>query len=177
MPNAYTFAPSTKTITVFYSIEENGIPIPVQPPTLRINLSNDTISEAGIMVPLGEQHTYTFLDVTKNIIATQDLMDALFASNFYVNIFLPYSLGTFTTPVEDSVLFMFSSFILPYEILYRELKQNPKYADQILAVYDKNHNVMLRKFKEVIRILLVIPGLVFTPIILIMIWPALHRMS
>lgn len=177
MPNTYTFAPTTKTITVIYSIEENGVPIPVQPPALRINLSNDTISDADIMVPLNEQHTYTLLDVTKNIIATQELMDALLSSNFYLNVFLPYSLGTFTTPVEDSVLLMFSSFILPYEILYRELKQNPNYADQILAAYDKNHSVFIRKFKEFIRLILIIPGLICTPIILILILPALHRMS
>ena len=177
MVTAYTFVPSTKIITVVYSYEENGVSIPSEQPQLRINLSNDTISEAEKMVPLSEQHVFTILDVTKNIVATQELMDALLASNFYVNVFLPYSLGTFNTPVEDSVLFMFSSFILPYEILYREMKRNPDYADRILASYDKNHSVFLRKFKEIIRLILVIPGLVCTPLILLMILPALKNMT
>jgi hypothetical protein len=177
MPNSYSFDPATKTITVVYSYEENGVPIPVQPPPLRINLANDTISEAEIMVPLGEQHAYTFLDVTANIVATRSLMDTLLASNYYANIFLPSSLGKFTTPVEDSVLLLFSSFILPYEILYRELKQNPTYAQEILAVYDKNRSVFIRKLKEFIRLILIIPGLVCTPLILILIWPALKGMT
>jgi hypothetical protein len=177
MPHNYSFNPVSRVITVVYSYEENGVPIPVQPPPLYINLANDTISEAEIMVPLGEQHAYTLLDVTANIIATPSLMDTLLASSYYVNVFLPCSLGTFTTPVENSIFLMFSSFILPYEILYRELKQNPLYAKQILSAYDKNHNVFLRKFKEFIRLVLIIPGLVCTPLILLMIWPALHRMS
>jgi hypothetical protein len=177
MPHRYSFDQTTKTITVVYSYEENGVPIPSEQPPLRINLANDTISEAEIMVPLGEQHAYTFLDVTANIAATPSLMDALLTSNYYANVFLPYSLGTFNTPIEDSVLLMFSSFILPYEILYREMKQNPPYAQQILAVYDKNHSVFIRKFKEFVRLILIIPGLICTPLILLMILPALKKMT
>jgi hypothetical protein len=175
MPDSYSFDPESRVITVVFSYEENGVPIPVQPPPVYINLTNDTISERGIIVPLGEQHISLFLGVTANIVATEPLMDALLESNFYANVFLPFSLGPFTTPVENSVLLFFSSFILPYEILYRELKQNPAYAEKILAVYDKNRSVFIRKFKEFVRLILVIPGLVFTPLILILIWPALNN--
>jgi hypothetical protein len=177
MPNSYSFDPATKTITVVYSYEENGVPIPSEQPPLRINLANDTISEAEIMVPLGEQHVFTVLGITKNIVATQSLMDALLVSKYYTTVFLPYSLGVFNTPFEDSVLLMFSSFILPYEILYREMKQNPTYAQRILDAYDKSHIVFIRKFKEVIRLILIIPGLICTPLILLMILPALKNMT
>jgi hypothetical protein len=173
----YTFAPATKTITVVYSYEENGIPIPSEQPPLRINLSNDTISEAEIMVPLSGEHVYTVLGITKNIVATQELMDALLLSKYYTTVFLPYSLGVFNTPTEDSVLLMFSSFILPYEVLYREMKQNPTYAQRILDAYDKSHIMFIRKFKEVIRLILIIPGIVCTPLILLAITPALKNMT
>lgn len=174
MEKIYTFDPITCVITVSFSFEdeEHKEPIPIL-----IDISNDTINYDGTLTPLDGQHVYTLLDVTKNIIATPALMDALLASNYYVNVFLPYSLGTFNTPVEDSVLYMFSSFILPYEILYRELANNPAYKERILAAYDKNHNVFIRQFKEVIRLILVVPGLVCTPLILLMILPALNRMT
>ena len=174
MKKIYTFDPATCVIAISFSHEDEEHK---ELTPILIDISNDTITYDGIITPLDGQHVYTLLDVTKNLIATPALMDALLESNYYVNVFLPYSLGKFNTPVEDSVLYMFSSFILPYEILYRELANNPDYKQRILVAYDKNHSVFIRQFKETIRLILVIPGLVCTPLILLMILPALNRMT
>lgn len=179
MNKTYAFDPDTKVITLTITLEsQDDFELkPYQPEPILINLANDTIYQNEMTTPLDESHMYLFLDAMANIVATKPLMDALLASKYYTDIYLSCSLGVFNTPVDGSYFFMFSSFILPYEVLYRELELRSAYATAIIDAYDKNHNVLIRKLKEFVRLVLVIPGLVCTPLILLMVLPALNRMT
>lgn len=152
----YDFDPITKIITGFdkgyFTTDKISM----------IDLSNDTVAYAGYdfkFSPLNKDDGWRLVEALRGLTTTPELMEALLASNYYVKVFLPSSLGAFNTPVEESLFLFFSSFVLPYEILYSELEYNPDYKKQILDAYDKNNSVFLRQLKEKIRLILVVPGL------------------
>jgi hypothetical protein len=99
-----------------------------------------------------------------HIRATPELMDALLKNPYYTKQYLRTSLGIFNTPNENDILRIFSSLLLPYEAVYREIVTKPDYAKRILAEYDKNNNKFPRKFKEIVRGVLCVIYILFIPL-------------
>ena len=103
----------------------------------------------------------------KNVKATPALMDALLNNTYYTKQFLKTTMGVFNTPKEYNYFQLFPSFVLPYEALYRERVLKPKYAKKILEVYDKNNNAFIRKSKQLVRNILIVPGIFISPFIIL----------
>ena len=116
----------------------------------------------------------------KNIQATDDLMNALFANTYYTTTFLSDSLGAFVVPNAtelSSYLYIFSSLVLPYENLYAEIHTKPKYKTRLLDVYDRQNSPTVRQIKEIVRTLLVVPGIPITPLLYIVVVLMLKKME
>jgi hypothetical protein len=138
------------------------------------------IQQEPPIATLSPADNYTFLDFMQNIRATDDLMEALLGNEYYVETFLSSSMGVFNVPNApelSSYFFVFSSFLLPYENLYVEIHKKPKYKDRLLKTYDEHHNSILRQVKEILRILLVIPGIFITPFLLIVVLFSYNNMG
>ena len=147
---------------------------------ITIDLSRNLIIQSGTTSKLSSADNYTFLDFMKHMLATDDLMTALFANEYYTKTYLSDSLGVFVVPFSpdfSSYFYVFSSLVLPYENLYSEQRLKPKYADRITAKYDENNSALLRHIKELLRNVLVIPGIPLTPIIYLAAIAALNKMS
>ncbi len=176
MSKTYIYIPSTKIMRCTEKVASDVnivIEINLKKTTITY-MNNGVITETNRKMNDGD--FYVFLDFMNHIEATNELMDALLANPYYTKQYLKTSLGVFNTPVEDTFLHIFPSFILPYEALYRELKLKPRYASRILSEYDKNNSIFIRKFKEFVRMILVIPGIVCSPLILISIYPAIKNL-
>lgn len=145
-----------------------------------IDLSTNKIIQHDIEMTLSIVDKYIFLDFMRNIKATDDLMDALLGNQYYTESFLSSSMGIFNVPNDPELsayFFVFSSFLLPYENLYVEIHKKPQYKDRLLKAYDEHNNSIVRQIKEFLRILLVIPGLVITPFLLVIALFGLSKMS
>lgn len=145
-----------------------------------IDLSANKIIQQDCEMTLSPADNYTFLDFMQNIRATDDLMESLLGNQYYIETFLPYSLGVFVVPNApeiSSYLFIFSSLLIPYENLYAEIHTKPQYKDRLLIAYDEHNNSIVRQIKEFLRILLVIPGLVITPFLLVVVIIAWNNIS
>lgn len=145
-----------------------------------IDLSTNKIIQQDCEMTLSPADNYTFLDFMRNIRATDDLMESLLGNQYYTETFLSSSMGVFNVPNAPELsayFFVFSSFLLPYENLYVEIHKKPEYKDRLLKAYDDHNNSIVRQIKEFLRILLVIPGLVITPFLLVTALFALNKMS
>jgi hypothetical protein len=146
-----------------------------------IDLSaNKIIQQEPPIATLSPADNYTFLDFMQNIRATEDLMEALLGNEYYIETFLSSSMGVFNvpnTPELSSYFFVFSSLLLPYENLYKEIHKKPQYKDRLLKAYDEHHNSILRQVKEILRLLLAIPGIFITPFLLIVVLFSYNNMG
>jgi hypothetical protein len=164
----YTYDPRTQTLT---SVEKPESDISI---TVKLNLKNSTIQYINDHIndpptpkPIIDEDFFVFLEFMKNVKATPDLMDALLNNPYYTKQFLRTTMGVFNTPIENNYFQYFPSFVLPYEALYRELALKPKYSKKILKVYDKNNNAFVRKFKQLVRNILIVPGIFISPFIIL----------
>ena len=158
----FTYDPVTQ---VLKSVEK---PDPTITVTVTINLKTTTIQyNNDEPKPITDDDFFVVLEFMKNVKATPALMDALLNNSYYTKQFLKTTMGVFNTPKEDNYLQFFPSFIFPYEALYRELVLKPKYAKKILEVYDKNNSAFIRKSKQLVRNILIVPGIFISPFIIL----------
>lgn len=158
---------------VLKSVEK---PDPTVTITVKINLKTTTIQyNNDEPKPITDDDFFVFLEFMKNVKATPALMDALLNNSYYTKQFLKTTMGVFNTPKEDNYFQLFPSFVLPYEALYRERVLKPKYAKKILEVYDKNNNAFIRKLKQLVRNILIVPGIFISPFIILTAVLALNR--
>jgi hypothetical protein len=158
----FTYDPVTQ---VLKSVEK---PDPTITVTVTINLKTTTIQyNNDEPKPITDDDFFVVLEFMKNVKATPALMDALLNNSYYTKQFLKTTMGVFNTPIENNYLQLFPSFIFPYEALYRELVLKPKYAKKILEVYDKNNSAFIRKSKQLVRNILIVPGIFISPFIIL----------
>jgi len=117
------------------------------------------------------------LDILDNVKTTPALVDALLENKYYTKQFLKTLLGIFNTPKKDNYFQYFPLLVLPYEALYRELVLRPKYAKRILQAYDKNNSAFIRKLKQFIRKILIVPGIFISPFIILSVGLILKNQS
>ncbi len=116
---------------------------------------------------------YTFMDMMKNIDATDELVSALLSNDYYVNSYLPSTAGWGYTQVDTEIwkylwkdarlksdILIWCSLVLPFENLYAERFMKPQYADRITAKYDETHSKFIRLSKEVFRSFFILPGVI-----------------
>ena len=169
----FTYDPLTQ---VLKSVENPDPTDPTLTITVKINLKTTTIQfNNDEPKPITDNDFYVFLDFMKNVKATPELMDALLNNSYYTKQFLKTTMGIFNTPKEYNYFQFFPSFVLPYEALYRERVLKPKYAKKILEVYDKNNSAFIRKSKQLVRIILIVPGIFISPFIILTARLALNR--
>lgn len=160
----YTFDPIKKVLTRSEKPDPNDPNFTV---TTKINLKNSTVQyNNDPATPLTDAEFFVFLDILYNVKTTPALVNALLQNEYYTKKFLNTLLGRFNTPIKDKYFQFFPSFILPYEALYRELWLRPKYAKKILEAYDKNNSVFIRRLKQSIRRILIVPGIFISPFII-----------
>ena len=136
--------------------------------TVKINLKTSTIQyNDDPSKPITDSDFFVFLEFMKNVKATPELMDALLNNSYYTKQFLKTTMGIFNTPKENNYFQYFPSLVLPYEALYRELVLKPKYSKKILEKYDKNNNALIRRLKQTIRKILIVPGIFISPFIIL----------
>jgi len=170
----FTYDPVTQ---VLKSVEKPDLTDPTLTITVKINLKDSTVqynNDEPKQLTTGEDF-FLFLDFMKNVKATSALMDVLLNNSYYTKQFLKTTMGFFNTPNENNYFQLFPSFILPYEALYRERVLKPKYAKKILEVYDKNNNAFIRKLKQLVRNILIVPGIFISPFIILTSVLALNR--
>jgi hypothetical protein len=169
----FTYDPVTQ---VLKSVEKPDPTDPTLTITVKINLKTKTIQyNNDEPKTITDDDFFVFLEFMKNVKATPQLMDALLNNSYYTKQFLKTTMGFFNTPKENNYFQLFPSFILPYEALYRELVLKPKYAKKILEVYDKNNNAFIRKLKQLVRNILIVPGIFISPFIILTAVLALNR--
>jgi hypothetical protein len=169
----YTYDPDLR---ILKSVENPDPTDPTLTISVKINLKDSTIQyNNDASKPLTGDDFFLFLDFMKNVNATPELMDALLNNTYYTKQFLKTTMGFFNTPKENNYFQLFPSFILPYEALYRERVLKPKYAKKILEVYDKNNSAFIRKSKQLVRNILIVPGIFISPFIILTTRLALNR--
>ncbi len=180
--NVYSYNDITKTMYMTFFLWDDITAQLVERPelTIDIDLSNNRITQQNVVSRLSSSDNYIFLEFMKQISATDELMLALLSNEYYTKTFLSDSLGVFVVPFApdfSSYFYVFSSLVLPYENLYMEQILKPKYAVQITSKYDENNIALLRKLKEILRDILVVPGIPITPFIYLATIAALKKMS
>jgi hypothetical protein len=118
--------------------------------------------------PLSSDDNKLFMDMMKNIDATDELVSALLANDYYVNTYLSSTHDRLYSEVDIGFLknnyrlinniLLSIGIVLPYERLYSEILFKPKYANRITAKYDETHNQWIRILKQIFRGILIIPG-------------------
>lgn len=151
-----------------------------------INFKDETISYNNEnFKPLDESDIYTFRGIMENLNNKEKLdkiMPKILSMKFTRDIYLPASAGSFVTPQKNKFIgyfFIFSTMIVPYQMIDLEISSKPEYKDLLQNSFfasDKN-NKFVYHFKSGIRYALLLPGLIFTPFILLTAVLALRNMS
>ena len=161
-----SYDPATNEISYWYPIitPPPGVIVnPNQQPIKSvINLSNDTHSYDGIVKQLTDVDNTLFLQISAQLRINDQLLLGLMKSKYYTTIFLPYTLsfGNFISlglnlRIDEfiPIYYRFSAICVPYSIADYIAFLNPKYKSQITGNTSS---------KDLIRMLLIVPGLPMT---------------
>ena len=166
---------SEQTLELLEVIVNNDVTI-----TRKINLGNDMITDTdGNGRKLSEADVYAFQAMIQDVKVTPELMKALLNSNYFKSTYISTTAGAYNVPFDKytSYFFLFSSLIIPYQMVDIEKYKKPSYANDIQNVFNKYNNVSIYYMKNVLRYILVVPGIVVTPFILLAVLSALKKMS
>jgi hypothetical protein len=158
-----SYDPTTNEITFWYFFTPlPGLVINPDEQSIKsiINLSNDTYSDNGIIRKLTVADNTTFLKISAQLPITDELLTGLMKSRYYTTVFLPYTLLFFDFISLGEiggefipVYYLFSAICVPYTIADYIAFLNPKYKSQITG------NTAV---SDLIRLLLIVPGLPFS---------------
>ena len=172
MTTIITYSETNNTLTQTTNINDTTL-------ITIIDIQNETIQYPGSdFLPLSNSDIYLFKSIIDNLQITDQLIVKLTNMNFIKNIFLPTSVGPFNTNKGPfNYFFIFSSLIIPYQIIDLVKSSQPKYSKYFQNAFNKNNNVPIYYLKEFCRYILVIPGLLLSPMILITSLFALKKMT
>ena len=166
-----SYDPTTNELSIWYP---QVAPPPIgaivkpdeQPMKNVINLSNDTYSDNGITRILTVADNTIFLIMSAQLPITDELLAGLTKSRYYTTVFLPYTLSVLEfAPLGKGggggggfipIYYMFSAFCVPYTMSEYIAFLNPKYKSQLTKT---------NQVKDLMRLLLVVPGLPLTLLI------------
>lgn len=134
---------------------------------------------------LDSSDVYTFKSIMENLQnyktgIDKNLMKDILNMKFVQSIYLSNSAGSFVTPHKNKFIgyfFLFSTMIIPYQMIDLEIASKPYYIDELKQSFFNSNNKILYYLKEITRYVLILPGLIFTPFILITVLFALKNMS
>jgi hypothetical protein len=148
-----------------------------------IDLKNTTIKENNNdAVPLDMSHFYTFTDMEKTISRTISSTDYVFFMNKLLSLGYFEEILTFnnTERYNKSILdifYTFSYLVIPIQEIDNQLYLHPTRRVELLDLFFRKNSKILYYFKKLLRYILLIPGLILSPIIIIIALLALNRMG
>lgn len=155
-----------------------------------INLNDETINyncknlicQSFDYKNLDESDIYTFksfMDDINKLDNFDDIMKKVLKMNYFKNIYLPFKASVFTTPYNKFIgyFFIFSTLFVKYQMIDLELISKPQYSDEIKKIFFLKNSKIIYYFKKIIRYILILPGLIITPFILISTMLALRNLS
>lgn len=172
MTTIITYSETNNTLTQTTNINDTAL-------ITIIDIQNETIKyPGGEFIPLSMSDIYLFKSIVDNLQITDQLIIKLTNMNFIKNTFLPASVGPFNTNKGPfSFFFIFSSLIIPYQMIDLVKSSQPKYSKDLQNAFNKTNNVSIYYLKEICRYILAIPGLILSPMILITSLFALKKMT
>lgn len=147
--------------------------------TIKINLRDETIEQSGEPPRLlNTGDLYTFRSIFSEVEISDSLMTSVLGMKF-MDEYLSMRIGAFDIPYNWCVnfWFLFSSLVVPYQMVDWEMEIKPQYRSLIFSSFAKSNNVSLYGFKTVCRWVLLIPGVVLSPLIMLGTLCALSRMG
>lgn len=162
-------------ITKITDVENNSNEIYV-----KVNINEETIIQSGDNEPrpLMEADMYTFRSMFSQVELSEGLVTKVLNMK-YMKEYLGMNVSVNDVPFHPFVnyLFLFSQLIIPFQNIDWEKVNKSKYASKIQEVFNKTNDVKMYNLKKVGRYLLLIPGLILSPIIMISVLVALSKMS
>lgn len=142
---------------------------------------SDIYTFRGIMENLNKEILAKFDEQKKNKIMSK-IMDKISSMKFTRDIYLPASAGSFVTPHQNKFIgyfFIFSTMLVPYQMIDLEISSKPEYKQLLENSFfsSEKNNKFVYHLKSAIRYALLLPGLIFTPFILLTAVLALRNMS
>lgn len=155
---------------------------------VKINLTDETIIQSGedLPRPLGPEDVYVFRSVFQEIVSggsldkgsTDNLVQRVLGMK-YMETYLVTSVGLNDIPYNGCVnyLFLFSTLVIPYQIVDWEVFTKSDYKKIIYDTFSKTNSMSTYNLKMAMRYVLLIPGLILSPLILLMAVCALSKMN
>lgn len=170
-------------VIVTYSEKENRLTHTNDEIITVVDLDKETISYANENPrKLDYSDIYIFKNILDNVLDRQTLdklIPELVKMDFFKTIYLPSSIGSFTTPYNKYIgyFFIFSTMFAPYQMIDFEKTNKPDYSIILQNAFNETNSVLKYDLKKLLRIILVLPGLIFTPFVLATAILALKNMS
>lgn len=147
---------------------------------VKVNINEETIIQSGDNQPrpLMDYDMYTFRAMFSQVELSEGLVTKVLNMK-YMKTYLAMNVSVNEVQFHPFVnyLFLFSQLVIPFQNIDWEKVNKSKYASKIQEVFNKTNSVSMYKLKKVGRYLLLIPGLIFSPIIMIGVLVALSKMS
>lgn len=149
-----------------------------------INLQAESIKYGGDKSdnaeekPLSGADVYVFEQMIDEVKATPEFMEQLLKMNFVQRTLLPCTLGPLSVPFNNmalKLLFTFSSLVIPFQVIDSQKESKREYAAELQNAFNACNNATLYNFKKVARYVLLVPGIVLSPIILLVAITALKN--
>lgn len=148
---------------------------------VKINITDETIIQSGEDAPraLQDQDVYVFRSIFDQIVkdspknglskeTVSSLVNQILDMK-YMETYLPIKVGVNDIPYNSCVnyLFLFSTLVVPYQIVDWEVFTKSSYKTQIYEKFSKTNNMSAYNAKIVLRYILLIPGFILSPLILL----------
>lgn len=159
---------------------------------VKINLTDETIIQSGqdLPRPLGPEDVYVFRSVFEQFfqqIVKDSSLDKENVTSLvqtvlnmkYMETYLVTSVGLNDIPYNGCVnyLFLFSTLVIPYQIVDWEVFTKSDYKKIIYDTFSKTNSMNTYNLKMAMRYVLLIPGLILSPLILLTAVCALSKMN
>ena len=151
--------------------------------TIEIKVINDSEERIIQSDKLDIPDIYLFSEAISYLSNNDSALYALIDNDFYMHTFCPYNMsGSEITGKKSLInsLFVFSNLIIPEQYFDDELfrvNDKPEIVDKLKKKFFEKNSKFVYYFKKVLRLLLLIPGLVLSPIIILVSIFALSKMT
>jgi hypothetical protein len=182
-----TYDKTTKTITRTETINSN-LELPIQVIT-KVDLSLNTIStqttnmkygiDGSIQTSaFGIPNIYTFRAIINELKTNDELTVDLLANQWYCQTYLGYKFSVGDLPSERGrLVFGVPSTLFPFRAVEHEFVNRPTYIAQLLFAYAKYNSLLSLNVELLLRLSIVIPGLIVSPVYYFLIGKALQNMN
>lgn len=132
-----------------------------------VNIKDETIKQNDLVKNLDESDIYVFRSLLDEVEINDQLVDDVLQMK-YMQTYLSQKLSLNELPRNSIInsLFVFSSIVIPYQNIDYEIIKRKTYKNKFLDIFYKNNNRFFYNIKSIFRYVLLIPGLIMSPIII-----------